>query len=131
MTRRPDTAQGNLFSGSDLLAKPMAVDPKTLSHRDDPSTSAEAATAGEESGRFSGQRLIVWEALCKHPNTTPCELAERAGLNRSMVSRRLPELARLKPQPKAERLPARRCTVAGTNQHTWRALENTGDSRSA
>ena len=109
--------QLSLFDGRDLLSSP-SIDPKTLAARGDPQTSLEAASLGESSGTFGRQRDVVLRALREHPDTTPCELAKRSGLERFMVSRRLADLSRL---GLATRGAARICTEAGTRQHTWRA----------
>ena len=67
---------------------------RPLFHRHDPVTSALAAIELVESGTLNAQCTTVLAALAAHPNTTSDELAHRAGLDRHMVARRLPDLSR-------------------------------------
>jgi DNA-binding MarR family transcriptional regulator len=68
---------------------------RPLAHRNDPVTSRIAARAMAESGALSSQQARVLEALREFPGTTSDELAQRSGLDRYLVARRLPDLARL------------------------------------
>lgn len=114
-------AQLALFDGSDLLTRPMPVEPKTLVHKNDPVTSYEAAERGESSGSFGRQRDAVLAALREHGPATAVELAHKSGIDRFVASRRLPELeSRF---CVVERLPARVCRVSGSRQTEWRAVE--------
>ena len=67
---------------------------RPLAHRDDPGTSLEAAAALVQGGGLSCQLEVVLDALRRYPGSTSAELAERAGLDRPLVARRLPALAR-------------------------------------
>lgn len=68
---------------------------RPLAHADDPVTSKLAARAMAESGALNRQCARVLEALREFPNTTSDELAHASGLDRYVVARRLPDLARL------------------------------------
>lgn len=79
----------------------------------DPVTSVLAGEAIENSGVADSQRLIVLAAVCSHPGLTSKELANKTGLCRFMVARRLPEIAKVKKGK------IRVCTVGGKASLTW------------
>lgn len=63
--------------------------------RSDPASSRQAAAELEASGALSRQRREVLEALKRFGPSTSAELAQRSGLDRYTVARRLPELRKL------------------------------------
>lgn len=65
-----------------------------LARRTDPMSSHRAAQAIVKSGARKRQADAVLEALRSFDGSTTRELAELAGLDRYMVGRRMPELAR-------------------------------------
>jgi hypothetical protein len=81
--------------------------------RSDPETSHEAAA--RVAPKLRAQQQTVLDALARYPGSTAVELASKAGLDRYLVSRRLPELV----PTHAKRGRPRACTVAGTAQTTW------------
>lgn len=87
-----------------------------LARRRDPSTSHAAAERLRESGKLSAQRQQVLDALTRWPGSTAVELATNSGIDRYVVSRRLPELASL---GHARRMAPRACRVNGSPQTTW------------
>lgn len=91
--------------------------PRPMSRRHDPETSRIAAERLRASGALGKQAAAVLEAVRQHPGSTAVEIAQRAGIDRHAVSRRLPELQR---QGKVRRGPPRDCTVNGRPQSTWR-----------
>jgi hypothetical protein len=84
--------------------------------RSDPETSHLAAERIRP--KLRAQQQAVLDALTRWPGSTAVELAKVSGLDRYLVSRRLPELVPMH----AKRGTARTCTVAGTPQTTWRPL---------
>ncbi len=67
----------------------------TQARTTDPPTSHLAAKKAESSGRASGQRRICLKCVVEFPGLTAAELAataNRAGIDRYVFSRRLPEL---------------------------------------
>ena len=101
--------QAELFSSTNL--RPNVVTPRA--RRSDPITSHLAAESVRPKLRDQQQRVL--DALTRWPGSTAVELATSSGLDRYLVSRRLPELV---PQY-ARRGKPRACTVAGTPQTTW------------
>ena len=80
----------------------------------DPGTSKEA---GRKAGAFAGsQAAKVHRVVVATPGLTACEIAERTGLDRYAVGRRLPELRR---EGLIENTLPRECSVKGTRQQTW------------
>lgn len=102
--------QAELFSS---MPAPNVVTPRA--RRSDPETSHAAAERLRESGKLREQQRQVLDALTRWPGSTAVELATNSGLDRYLVSRRLPELV---PQY-ARRGRPRNCTVRGTAQTTW------------
>lgn len=91
--------------------------PRGLFRRTDPQTSRIAASRLVESGALGRQAQAVLEAVQANPGSTAVEIAQRAGIDRYAVSRRLPELQR---KGKVRRGPPRDCRVNGRPQSTWR-----------
>ena len=60
--------------------------------RTDPQSSHAAAFHVEQSGKAGKQRIQAGAAVLAHPGCTSAELADRTGLDRYMLARRLPEL---------------------------------------
>lgn len=100
--------QAELFSSTPMTR---------LARRSDPSTSHTAAEQLSASGRLRAQQQQVLDALIRWPGSTAVELATNSGLDRYLVSRRLPDLAKL---GKVRRMAPRTCRVNGTAQTTWR-----------
>ena len=84
--------------------------------RSDPETSHLAAERIKP--KLRAQQQAVLDALAKWPGSTAVELAKVSGLDRYLVSRRLPELVPVH----VRRGKPRVCTVAGTPQTTWRCV---------
>ena len=82
----------------------------------DPATSHLAAERIRP--KLRAQQQAVLDALAKWPGSTAVELAKVSGLDRYLVSRRLPELVPVH----VRRGKPRVCTVAGTPQTTWRCV---------
>lgn len=89
-----------------------------MQRRHDPPTSRISAERLVASGAHGRQQQAVLEAVTRWPGSTAVELAERAGLDRYAVSRRLPELQRT---GQVRRGPPRDCRVNGRPQCTWHA----------
>jgi len=96
--------QADLFS-------PMTDTPRA--RRSDPETSHLAAERVKP--KLRKQQEAVLAALTRWPGSTAVELAHATGLDRYLVSRRLPELVPVW----ARRGKPRTCSVAGTAQTTW------------
>lgn len=72
----------------------------TMTRRDDPETSFDAALSHATSGRLRKNQLLVLWAVCKHPGATYAELSEYINANltpqerikQNEPARRLPEL---------------------------------------
>ena len=96
-------------------------EPPARARRTDPSTSHIAAEEVTASGRAKAQRTICLYEVMKHPGQTAAELAEKSGLDRYMLNRRLPELReekRLK-ENRYDKDMRRICAVQGTPCMTW------------
>jgi len=102
-----------LFDGSDQLT----VTP--LSRSTDPATSHEAAREHKESGRAAKSAAEVLDAVKRFPGLTAVELANRAGLDRYEVSRRLADLNR---KWLVQRCEERECSINGRKMMTWIAV---------
>ena len=100
--------QAELFSQT---ARPNVTTPRARAT--DPVTSHLAAEKVKP--KLRAQQQAVLAALTRWPGSTAVELAHETGLDRYLVSRRLPELV---PQY-ARRGKPRQCSVAGTAQTTW------------
>jgi hypothetical protein len=83
------------------------------SRRSDPETSHTAADRIRP--KLRAQQQAVLDALQRWPGSTAVELAKVSGLDRYLVSRRLPELVPVH----VRRGKPRVCTVAGSAQGTW------------
>lgn len=66
---------------------------RTRHRRTDGGGSRQAAERVVRSGQMARQHREVLDALRRHPGLTSRELADRTGLDRHMLGRRLPELA--------------------------------------
>lgn len=99
---------------ADLFA---STPPPRLARHSDPETSRIAARRLVESGALTRQQAEVLDAVRTCPGSTAVEIAQRAGIDRYTVSRRLPELQR---KGQVRRGPPRDCTVNGRPQCTWR-----------
>lgn len=91
--------------------QPIADRPRA--RRSDPQTSRQAAERIKP--KLRAQQETVLAAIRRWPGSTAVELANAAGLDRYVVSRRLPELV----PEYVRRGKPRACTVAGTPQTTW------------
>jgi len=87
-----------------------------LTHRGDPQTSHEAARKLMESGKLTGQRKAVLEALQKCDGLTHAELGALMGVHWLTPARRLPELERMGLVRKGE---PRVCHVKQSKCCTW------------
>lgn len=81
--------------------------------RSDPETSHLAAERIKP--KLRAQQQAVLDALARWPGSTAVELAHETGLDRYLVSRRLPELVPVH----ARRGKPRVCSVNGTPMTTW------------
>lgn len=88
----------------------------SLSRRSDPATSRLAASETVESGRLGVQKAAVLAALREHTGSTSAELAQRSGLDRYLVARRLPDLRRDGLVVAGQ---ARHCMASGRLAVTW------------
>lgn len=97
-------------------------DPRKLAARADPESSHKAAAELVESGRLGSQCKTVLEALKKEVEpATACEIAKNSGLDRIMVSRRLPDLEKV---GLVKRCGQRECKASQPRksvQETWSA----------
>ena len=95
--------------------------PSPISRRSDPETSKEAAREMNESGRREGQALAVLALVRRWPRSTAPELASfsNGSLDRYQVSRRLADLEHV---GKVIKRNSRKCSIRGTEMHTWEAL---------
>lgn len=82
----------------------------------DPSSSHQAAAAGEKSGRLAAQMAQVLSAVRQFVGHTSRELALAMQADRYLVARRLPELERLGEVRKGE---IRDCRAGGRPAVTW------------
>lgn len=73
-----------------------ALDALGLYRRTDPETSREAAERLVASGKLTEQQREVYEALCRFPGSSTKALAQKAGLDRHTVARRMSELFTMK-----------------------------------
>lgn len=87
-----------------------------LARNNDPSTSHQAAEEVEASGIAASQRHRCLLEVWKKPGRTAAEIAEAAGLERHVPSRRLPELRQTGLVTNGEE---RICAVTGNLSMTW------------
>ena len=87
-----------------------------LARNTDPTTSHQAAEEVEASGRAASQRHLCLLEVWKKPGRTAAEIAEAAGLDRHVPSRRLPELRQAGQVKNGEE---RVCAVTGNPSMTW------------
>lgn len=90
--------------------------PRAQSRSTDPHTSVEAAERIESSGVAGAQRARCLAVVQATPGLTAAEIAQAAGLERHVPSRRLPELRRLGLVVNG---PPRTCRVTGNSSLTW------------
>ena len=105
--------QGDLFTIRTTRKRAYTETPRA--RNSDPAPSHAAAERLKKSGRLRAQQQTVLDALTRWPGSTAVELAKASGIDRYVVSRRLPELVPLW----VHRGRPRVCTVAGTAQTTW------------
>lgn len=84
--------------------------------KSDPETSHLAGVAIEESGHGQKQRNLCLAAVQLHPGHTATELEAICGLDRFMLSRRLPEL---REDMLVRNGITRRCNIKGRLMQTW------------
>lgn len=87
-----------------------------MSRRHDPPSSKRAAREHVETGRHATQLERVLDDVNGHPGTTAGEISDRIGMERSTVSKRLPELER---QRSITRGTERTCRINGRQMMTW------------
>ena len=83
--------QGSLFA-TRLVGNLRVYEPAPHAATADPVTSHEAAEAAKRSGLVARQAAQVLDAIRKTPGLTSAELAQRHGLDRYMVARRMSDL---------------------------------------
>ena len=102
----------------------------TLARRTDPITSHIAAADHVQSGANDKQKFLVLTFLRRYVASlnrypTSAELADKYGMDRHMVAKRLPDLEREGLVAKDEcmgQLTKRKCTVNGTTACIWKVL---------
>ena len=82
----------------------------------DPTSSHESAVHLIASGKQRAQHAKTERAVKLHPGVSSMQLAKLTGLDRHMLARRLPELAR---SERVWRGPKAPCPVSGTSACTW------------
>ncbi len=88
-----------------------------IARRSDPASSHAAAVHMRRSGKRLAQQDHAAAAVRAFPDHTSFELAMLTRLDRYMLARRLPEIAR---EGRVDRAPMRHCTVTGRLAMTWR-----------
>lgn len=86
----------------------------------DPTGSHEAAARMERTGKAKAQAEQVLAAFRRFPMATSAELAKLANLDRVMVARRCPELAKVGLLTRYEGKDAKPCDVTGIRCVRWR-----------
>ena len=81
------------------------------SKRNDPDTSYQAESRLNQSGKRKVQQDLAIMAVTHFPGMTSAELADKTGLSRPMLARRLAEVA--------VKGKSRQCAVNGTQAVTW------------
>jgi len=92
---------------------------KARARRTDPQTSHVAAKNVERSGGAKDQRSKCLEIVKGNPNLTAAEIAVKAGMERHVPSRRLPELREMGLVVNGK---ARKCRAVGSVSMTWAAV---------
>ncbi|WP_164272439.1 winged helix-turn-helix domain-containing protein [Stenotrophomonas sp. B1-1] len=87
-----------------------------LARSTDPSSSHAAASDLIATGKLLDQQTQAAAAVRRHPGQSSLHLASLTGLDRHMLGRRLPELAR---QGTIWRGPAAPCATTGKSACTW------------
>lgn len=87
-----------------------------LSRTSDPQTSHDAAAQVESVGTAASHRATCLDEVIRQPGQTAAEIARRAGLDRHIPSRRLPELRAAGLVYNDE---ARVCRETGNSSMTW------------
>ena len=107
----------------DLFETGIAT-PIPASRKTDPDSSKEA----ERKADIKGQRKIVLDAMQGKQDITALELAAMHGLDRYMVSRRLPELEKLglvtRHRSEDGRPLVRQCKICRGNSTYWREVKD-------
>ena len=98
-----------------LFDNPVTMSRPT-SHRKDPLTSYEAAEKAEKSGKATGQRQAVLDAVKRWPGRTSAELADLMDVSRYMPARRLSEL---RDKGKIRQGEPKMCSICDYNCVTW------------
>jgi predicted transcriptional regulator len=93
-----------------LLANPPAA------RATDPATSHQAAAEITADGTRAAQQQRVLDGVVRCPGLTSRELAQRLGMDRHAVARRLPELEGVDLVQKG---PVRRCSIGERAAVTW------------
>ena len=105
-----------LFGGTGPRRTPR---PAPLARSTDPESSRLAADAVTASGARASQKRAILAALSTQTEPlTSLELAHAMGMDRYIVARRLPDLAR---DGRVERAPMRECREGHRPAITWRA----------
>ena len=89
---------------------------QALARNTDPISSHLAAADVEKSGKADAQRVQCLEAVRRYAGQTARELSKKTGLDRYMLNRRLPELAKA---GKVQRGDIRPCGAGGRPSLTW------------
>ena len=88
----------------------------SLARATDPGSSHSAAADLVASGKLRAQRSVTEAAVKRHPGQSSLRLAELTGLDRHMLARRLPELAR---EGRIWRGPSAPCGTTDKPACTW------------
>lgn len=87
-----------------------------LARATDSSGSHEAAASIVRSGRHAAQKDRTEAAVRRYPGMTSMQLAQATGMDRYMVARRLPDLAK---EGRAHRGAKARCPISNITVCTW------------
>jgi predicted ArsR family transcriptional regulator len=83
----------------------------------DPDTSHQAAAEITADGTRAAQQQRTLDGVTRYPGLTSRELAQRLGMDRHAIARRLPELEAADLVQKDQ---VRRCSIGGRSAVTWR-----------